>query len=152
MFFFFFQINRKGLITFCGTDTKVIYDQNGTDCKEGFRLYEDGYFKGGKPITSRHPNILKTVLIGKKGWGLWVQEWTNGIVEWSFTKEEILGEFEKLNIEIPEPLLKDFENVLERKKKKRSLTYMEQLKSESKEEIIVDPKELEMLHSGGMWV
>lgn len=29
---------------------------------------------------------------------------------------------------------------------------MEQLKSESKEEIIVDPKELEMLHSGGMWV
>lgn len=152
MFFFFLNSNRSGIITFCGTHTDIIYDPNGPDCKEGFRLYEDGYYKGGKPITSRHPNILKSVLIGKKGWGLWAQEWTNGIVDWTFTKEEILGEFEKVKIEIPEPLLKDFDNVLERKKTNRNLIYFEQLSREEKVEIVVDPKELEMLHSGGMWV
>lgn len=30
--------------------------------------------------------------------------------------------------------------------------YFEQLSKEEKIEIIVDPRELEMLHSGGMWV
>ena len=33
----------------------------------------------------------------------------------TFTKQEILGEFEKHNIKIPESLLKDFNNVLEKK-------------------------------------
>lgn len=32
------------------------------DCKEGFRLYEDGFFKN-KVIYSRHPNILKSVIM-----------------------------------------------------------------------------------------
>lgn len=151
MFFFFFFINRKGLINFCGTPTDVIYDPNGPDCKEGFRLYEDGHFKNGKVVTSRHPNILRSVLIGKKGWGLWVKEWTDGISEWSFTKEEVLGEFDKLNIQIPEPLLKDFENVLNKKLKNRNLKYFESI-TKKESIIVVDPRELEMLHSGGMWV
>ncbi len=156
MFLFFFSSNRRGVITFCGTHTDVIFDPNGPDCKECFRLFEDGFYKN-KPITSRHPNIVKSVLIGKKGWGLWVQEWTDGIVDWTFTKEEILGNFENNKIEIPDSFLKEFENVLDKKKRKRNLrdwgfenftpiNYVEV------KEVIIDPKEIEMLHSGGMWV
>jgi hypothetical protein len=57
---------------------------------------------------------------------LWVQEWTDGIVEWTFTKEEILSQFE--GIEIPESFLNDFENVLQRKKRIRNQKYLESLK------------------------
>jgi hypothetical protein len=57
---------------------------------------------------------------------LWVQEWTDGIVEWTFTKEEILSQFE--GIEIPESFLNDFENVLQRKRRIRNQKYLESLK------------------------
>jgi len=128
MFNFFFIVHRKGIITFCGSIINVQNDPNGIDCKECFRLYEDGYYKMGKPIITRHPNIVKSVLIGKKGWGLWVDQWTEGIVDWTFTREEILDEFNKLDIEIPESFLKDFDNTIERKKRKRNLKYLEELK------------------------
>lgn len=61
-------------------------------------------------MLTRHPNILKTVMIGKSGWGLWVSEWSQGIGEGTFTKKEILEEFEKRNIKIPKPLMEDFNN------------------------------------------
>ena len=128
MITFFFLIQKRGVITFCGSHTVVEYDPNGPDCKECFRLHEDGYYRGGKPIITRHPNILKSVLIGKKGWGLWVDQWTEGIVDWTFTKEDILNEFEKLDVEIPDPFLIEFNNTIDRKKKKRNLTYLEQIK------------------------
>lgn len=127
MFSFFLKINRTRLIEFCGSSTKVYFDVNGYSCKECFRLYEDGFYKGGKPIITKHPNILKSVLIGKKGIGLWFDQWTDGIVDWTFTKEEIFEEFEKLNIDIPESFIKDFNNTIERKKKKRNLKYLQQL-------------------------
>lgn len=57
---------------------------------------------------------------------MWVQEWTDGIVEWTFTKEEILSQFE--GIEIPESFLNDFENVLQRKRRIRNQKYLESLK------------------------
>jgi hypothetical protein len=94
-------------------------------CKEGFRLYDDGYFKGGKTIKSCHPNMLRAVIIGKKGWGLWLDQWTDGIVDWTFTREEIFSEFEKRNIIIPESFIKDFDNRLLKKKIKRNLKYLE---------------------------
>lgn len=129
MFTFFFLVNRSGLITFCGSHTDVEFDPNGVSGKECFRLYEDGHYKGGETsIVTRHPNIVKSVLIGKKGWGLWVDQWTEGIVDWTFTKEEILGEFDKKGIEIPESFLRDFNNTIERKKRKRNLKYFEELK------------------------
>lgn len=79
-----------------------------------------------KTIKSRHPNILRSVLIAKKSWGLWVQEWTDGIVDWTFTKEEILSQFDE--IEIPESFMNDFENVLHKKKMIRNQKYLESLK------------------------
>ena len=132
MFIFFFQVNRRGLITFCGSIIEVEFDPNEVSGKECFRLYEDGYYKGGKTIITRHPNIVKSVLIGKKGWGLWVDQWTEGIVDWTFTKEELLNEFVKVNIEIPESFLKDFENTIEKKKRIRNLKYLEELRKNEK--------------------
>lgn len=125
IFYFFLKSYRKDILTFCGSNVEVLYDPNGPDAKEGFRLYDDGHFKL-KPIISRQPNVLRSVIISKKSWGLWVQEWTDGIVEWTFTKEEILSQFE--GIEIPESFLNDFENVLQRKKMIRNQKYLESLK------------------------
>lgn len=98
------------------------FDIDGPSGKEGFRLFEDGHFSR-REITSSQPRVLECVIRGKKSWGLWVKEWTDGINEWLFTREEILSQFEKRGIEIPEPLLKDFDNVLEKKKRKRNEEY-----------------------------
>lgn len=72
-------------------------------------------------------------MIGKKSWGLHVDMWSDGIVECSFTLEEILEEFNSKNITIPESFLLDFKN---RIKKKKEIKYQ---------------KERERLESGGMW-
>lgn len=126
MFRFFLELNRKELITFCGSKIEIKHDVNGLCCREVFRLYEDGHYKGGKDIITRHPNVLKSVFIGKKGWGLWVDQYSDGICEWSFTKKEILTEFEKVNLEIPDSFLKEFNNIIEKKKKERNLKYYEE--------------------------
>ena len=72
-------------------------------------------------------------MIGKKSWGLWVDQWSDGIVDWTFTLEEILEEFSSNNIEIPESFLLDFKNRIQKKKEIRN------------------QKEIERLGSGGMW-
>jgi len=73
---------------------------------------ENGYYKN-REIVTRHPNIVRSVIIGKKSWGLWVKEWTNGIAEGSFTKQEILDEFKE--IDMPESLLIEFNNSIKNK-------------------------------------
>lgn len=108
------------------------FDVNGDEGKYCFRKLENGQYKGEIPVT-RHPNILRSVMIGKKSWGLHVDMWSDGIVEWTFTLEEILEEFSSRNIEIPEPFLLDFKNRIQKKKDIRN------------------QKELERLYSGGMW-
>ena len=59
------------------------------------------------------------MIIGKKSWGLWINEWCDGIVEGSFTRHEILDEFYNKGIKIPESLLNDFNNRLTEKRIKR---------------------------------
>ena len=127
MFNFYLKIYRSGLINFCGVGVEVDFDINGSDGKFSFREYDNGRFKQMNPI-SRHPNILRGVIIGKKGWGLWVETWSQGIVDWSFTKEEILEEFTSRGIEIPEPLMIEWDKLIERKKIKRNLDYLNTLK------------------------
>ena len=80
-------------------------------------------------MVTRHPNILRGVVIGKKAWGLWIDQWSDGIVDWTFTLEEILKEFEDRNIVIPESLLKDFHNRILKKKVKRDDLEIERLRS-----------------------
>ena len=114
-FWFFFSLVRKGVITFCGEDVKrryfIEFDVNGPSCKEVFRKFEDGHYSRGQmPIITRHPNITEIVFIGKKGWGLWTDQWTDGIVEGSFTKHEILSIFKDSDIEVPEHFMKEFDN------------------------------------------
>lgn len=119
MFTFFLKSYRSGILTFCGSSVDVDFDINGIEGKMTFRKYDNGQYQQGKQIITRHPNIVKGVIIGKKSWGLWVNEWSDGISEGLFTKWEILEEFSSRDITIPEPLLKDFENRIINKIKKR---------------------------------
>lgn len=123
MFEFYLKVYRSGIITFTGSKFKIDEDKNGSDAKFAFREYDNGRFKFMNP-KSRHPNILNGVISGKKGWGLWVKTWTEGIVDWTFTKEEILKEFEDHNIEIPEPLMKEWDKLIIKMKNIRNENYL----------------------------
>lgn len=114
MFTFFFESYRKHILDFCGVEVRVTFDPNGSDGKIGFKEFENGLYKLKDPV-SRHPNILKGVITGKKGWGLWVEQWSQGIVEGTFTKREIIEVFSNKGIEIPDPLLKEWNNLIIRK-------------------------------------
>lgn len=125
---FFFNSYRKGIITFCGSIVEVKFYVHGDDVKQCFMDLENGKYKNDIPIT-RHPNMLKSVLIGKKGWGLWVDQWSEGISECSFTLDEIINEFTLKDIEIPENLLEDLKNRIRQKKLVRNEIEIERLKS-----------------------
>jgi len=128
IFTFFLTSYRSGILTFAGSGTDVRFDPDGDEGKFTFRKLENGEIKRLDTIVTRHPNIVEAVVQGKKSWGLWVDQWSDGIVDWTFTKEEILGEFQKRNIQIPKPLLKDFENRIKKKKRIRNQKYFEILK------------------------
>ena len=119
IFTFFLKSYRCGILNFCGAVVDVKFDLFSEDGKFSFRLYENGDFKH-KNLISRHPNILKSVICGKKSWGLHVDMWSDGIVEWTFTKDNILEQFYDKGIEIPESLLLDFNNTILKKKIKRN--------------------------------
>ena len=74
IFIFFLQSYRKGILTFCGSHINPIeLDVNEIEGKNVFRKYDNGDYKNDKLIKTRHPNIVKGVLIGKKAWGLWFE-------------------------------------------------------------------------------
>lgn len=129
MFEFYLKIYRSGLITFCGSI--VVIEKGESDAKFAFREYDNGRFKFQNP-KSRHPNILKAVITGKKGWGLWVKTWSEGITEWTFTKEEILKEFEDKDIEIPEPLMIEWDKLIDKMKNIRNQKYFDELEKNKK--------------------
>lgn len=116
-------------MSFSGSIVEIEKRNEGPDCREAFRMYDDGQFKFKVPY-SKHPNLLKAVITGKKSWGLWVDQWTEGITDWTFTREDILKEFSDRNIKIPDSFLKDFDNTIERKRLKRNLKYLEKLKED----------------------
>ena len=118
MFTFFLKGYRSGLLTFCGSIVEV--ERSDINGRESFRMFEDGMFKHVNP-TSKHSNVVKAVIVGKKSWGLWVKQWCEGINEFSFTQEEILNEFK--DIDIPKPLLKEFNNRIDRDRIKRLESY-----------------------------
>jgi hypothetical protein len=146
--------NRCGILVFCGSPTKVEFDVNGDEGKFCFRKLENGQYKDGEVPKTRHSNILNSVMIGKKSWGLWVDQWSEGIVDWTFTEKEILDEFQTMNIQIPEPLLRDFRNRIEKKRRKRNQEYFDMLNKDKTQEVKKDDLDdySEFLGSGGMWV
>lgn len=125
MFSFFLKGYRSGILEFTGSIIETEFDPNGEEGKFCFRQIENGEIKRNNIIKTRHPNIVKAVVSGKRSFGLWSDQWSDGIVDWSFTEEEILGEFKKRNIKIPKPLLIDFYNRIDKKKRKRNLEYFE---------------------------
>jgi hypothetical protein len=125
MFSFFLKGYRSGILEFTGSIIETEFDPNGEEGKFCFRQIENGEIKRNNIIKTRHPNIVKAVVSGKRSFGLWSDQWSDGIVDWSFTEEEILGEFQKRNIKIPKPLLIDFYNRIDKKKRKRNLEYFE---------------------------
>ena len=88
MFTFFLKSYRVGLLDFCGSSVDVKFDPNGKDSKVSFKEFDNGLMKIGD-LSSCHPNTLKGVIVGKKSWGLWLQEWTDGIVSGDFSEKEI---------------------------------------------------------------
>jgi len=132
MFTFFLKGYRTGVFSFCGSVVETEFDVDGDEGKFCFRRVENGDYKQGEIPITRHSNILKGVITGKRGWGLWLDAFSDGICDCTFTKEEILDEFQKRNIQIPEPLLKDFENRIEKKKGIRNKEYFEILKTRFK--------------------
>lgn len=128
MFNFFLVCYRKDILTFSGTHVNVIYDPNEEDGKMSFRKFDNGDYKDNI-VNTRHPNIVYGVIKGKKSWGLFLNQWTDGIVDWSFTIDEIENTFSDYNIKIPDSLWKDFMNVLERKKNIRNLKYLDELRT-----------------------
>ena len=125
MFSFFLKGYRSGILEFTGSIIETEFDPNGEEGKFCFRQIENGEIKRNNIIKTRHPNIVKAVVSGKRSFGLWSDQWSDGIVDWSFTEEEILGEFQKRNIKIPKPLLIEFYNRIDKKKRKRNLDYFE---------------------------
>jgi hypothetical protein len=110
---------RTELITFCGSNVKVEFDVNGISGKECFNNYENGVYKFREIMKTRHPNIVKGVLISKKGWRLWINEWSQGIVEGVFTRNEILEDIKGRNLEMPESMLLEFENTIQKMRREK---------------------------------
>lgn len=107
-------------LDFSGTyNPNIIFDVNGEDCKEVFMKFENGKFKN-KDIITKHPNIVFGLIKGKKSWGLHVKMWSEGISEGSFRKCEILDEFEKKNVKIPNSFYKEFMDSIFRHTMKRN--------------------------------
>lgn len=104
------KVNRTGLITFCGSNVEVQFDIDGPSGKETFKFFEDGKYSKTSIIKTKHPNIVKSVITGKKGWGLWRKQWSEGIREGSFLKQDIFDEFSSRGIIIPESFLQEFLN------------------------------------------
>ena len=107
----------------------IDFDVYGIEGKMTFRKYDNGQYQQGKQIITRHPNIVKGVITGKKSWGLWVNQWSDGIVEGTFSKREILEQFEKLNIIIPESLMLEWDKLIQKKKQIRNEQYYNDYKN-----------------------
>jgi len=130
MFTFFLKSYRDGILKFSGSIVETEFDVNGDEGKYCFRKIENGEIKRNEIIKTRHPNVVKAVVSGKRSFGLFCDQWSDGIVDCSFTEEEILGEFQMSNIQIPEPLLIDFRNRIEKKKRLINQKYHDELMKE----------------------
>jgi hypothetical protein len=106
---------RTELITFCGSEVKVVHRVDGDCGKTCFNDYENGVYGRHGIIETRHPNVLRSVITSKKGWGLWVSEWSSGISDGLFTKDEILDEIKKRNIDLPDSMMKELDDSIRRK-------------------------------------
>ncbi len=57
------------------------------------------------------------MITSKKGWGLWVSEWSEGIGDGLFSKDEILNEFKIRKIELPDSYMKELDDSINKRRK-----------------------------------
>jgi hypothetical protein len=111
---------RYGILDFCGSDVKTSGNLICQDGKFCFRKFDNGEYSKEElcntGIPTRHPNVLKGIIIGKKSWGLHVKMWSEGISECLFNLDEIKENFTKFGLVIPESLLLDLENTIRKYK------------------------------------
>ena len=100
IFNFFLRAYRKDILTFCGSAVVIKGDSKASDARFSFREFDNGRYRIDQLVT-RHPNILTAIITGKKAWGLWVKEWSDGIAKGLFTKAEIWDTFTAAGIGIP---------------------------------------------------
>jgi hypothetical protein len=111
---------RYGILDFCGSDVKTSGNLTCQDGKFCFRKFDNGEYSKEEiyntGIPTRQPNVLKSIIVGKKSWGLHVKMWSEGISECLFTLDEIKENFIKFGLIIPESLLLDLENTIRKYK------------------------------------
>lgn len=100
MYNFFLRTYNAGILTFCGSPVVVKHNPEASDAMFGFREFENGRYKLHQ-LESSQPEELKAVITAKKAWGLWVKQWTEGIVDGTFCKAEIWATFNEAGIGIP---------------------------------------------------
>lgn len=114
MFIFFIKSSYYNILDFSGTYLpNIIFDINGDSSIISYVKYNNGEYDNNTIIT-KHPNLTRLFILGKKSWGLWMNEWSKGISEGLFTRKEILEQFDKKNIKIPKKLIQDFENTIKK--------------------------------------
>jgi hypothetical protein len=59
--------------------------------------------------------------MSKKGWGLWVSQWSEGIVDWTLQKRKY---FDNKGIKIPDPLMLEWDKLIQKKKEIRNDIYL----------------------------
>jgi hypothetical protein len=113
---FLISFYRKGLLTFCGSDLSNItigFHPEADDARLNFRKFDNGQYAVNDichELYSRHPNIIRGVIIGKKSWGLHLNMWIDGVVEGTFRIQDFIDDFNQHGIKVPDSLLQDFKN------------------------------------------
>lgn len=123
MFKFFLDSYRGGLLNFAGVDVNTVQKYDGYSAKEAFKRYDTGDFNEETP-ASRQSNILRSVIIAKKSFGLHVRMWSEGIADGDFTIQEILDVFNDHKIKMPNSLLTGFENEVLKRKTVKNEAYL----------------------------
>lgn len=104
---------RTGILDFCGTEIRTRSNNTHKCVRLSVISFDNGEYSKDEVhegIQTRHSNLLRCYIIGKKSWGLWLNQWAEGVSEWLFTKDEIFKQFEDNGITVPKCLMLDFDN------------------------------------------
>ncbi|NBO22909.1 hypothetical protein EBU94_06195, partial [bacterium] len=110
---FFYANVYRNLSDFSGDIISFEYDEKSKDALALFMDYENGLLKGENVIKTKHPNILRSLVLGKKAWGLQANEWIDGIAQCLFLRSETI---QSVGFNIPKSFTQDFENRLYKKR------------------------------------
>lgn len=121
---FLFYLRGRHIYTFCGTLTphyEPLYDKNGVDGKQAFFSIDNL----GRNIPTKHPNLLRTLLLVKSSVNFHIKMWAEGradgtlpLIEFSqrLVREKYAPAFEldgtdmEVSMQLPEWVINAVEN------------------------------------------